>query len=160
MALQIRRGTNPGWNNNYSNIVNGEPVILTDTNRFIVGRGPGIFTEFANSATIATAYNSSSNYIIGQICSYEGRIWKCLKNTSGTFDTTAWSLMPVADSILSSSEYLELANLMANAYDSTAEYFVGQFATYSGNVYECTTAIASGGEAWNANHWNLIGAAS
>ena len=160
MAIQIRRGTNAGWESNSSNIVVGEPVFTTDSNRLILGRANGIYTDFANSATVADAYNSSANYIIGQICSYQGRIWKCTKRTSGAFDATAWTLMPVSNAMLSRSDYLELANLMASTYDSTASYFVGQFAIYNGSVYECTTAISSGGESWNANHWSLIGVAS
>lgn len=160
MAIQIRRGTNSAWESNSSNIIVGEPVFTTDTNRLVVGRGNGVFTEFSNSKTVADEYNISTYYIIGQLCSYQGRIWKCLKRTNGTFDPTAWTLMPLSSGILSKQDYLELANLMASTYDSTAEYFVGQFCKYAGNVYECSTAIASGGEAWNGNHWSLIGSAT
>lgn len=60
---------------------------------------------------------------------------------------------------ISSAEYLELANLLAEAYSVTADYFVGEFCIYNSYVWECTTAI-SGGEAWNANHWTQLGVAS
>lgn len=60
---------------------------------------------------------------------------------------------------ITSAEYLELANLLAEAYSVTADYFVGEFCTYNSYVWECKTAI-SGGEAWNANHWIQLGVAS
>lgn len=60
---------------------------------------------------------------------------------------------------ISSAQYLELANLLAEAYSVTADYFVGGFCIYNGYVWECTTAI-TGGEAWNASHWTQLGGAS
>lgn len=61
---------------------------------------------------------------------------------------------------ITSAEYLELANLLAEAYSVTKSYFVGEFCIYNGYVWECKTAIGSGGEAWNANHWIQLGVAS
>lgn len=60
---------------------------------------------------------------------------------------------------ISSAQYLELANLLAEAYSVTADYFVGEFCIYNGYVWENKVAI-SGGEAWNANHWTQLGVAS
>ena len=48
MAIQIRRGTDSGWESNNSNIVAGEPAITTDTGRFFVGVDDGEFVEFAS----------------------------------------------------------------------------------------------------------------
>lgn len=60
---------------------------------------------------------------------------------------------------ISSAQYLELANLLAETYSVTADYFVGEFCIYNSYVWECTTAI-TGGEAWNASHWTQLGSAS
>ena len=60
---------------------------------------------------------------------------------------------------ISSAQYLELANLLAETYSVTADYYVGEFCIYNSYVWECTTAI-SGGEAWNASHWTQLGGAS
>lgn len=60
---------------------------------------------------------------------------------------------------ISSAQYLELANLLAETYSVTADYFVGEFCIYNSYVWECTTAI-SGGEAWNASHWTQLGGAT
>lgn len=41
----------------------------------------------------------------------------------------------------------------ADEYDSTASYAVGDYCLYDGDLYKCSTAIASGGETWDATHW-------
>ena len=49
------------------------------------------------------------------------------------------------------------ANLasLAPEYSATSAYSVGAIVYYDGNIYQCKTAIAEGGEAWNAEHWEL-----
>ena len=43
----------------------------------------------------------------------------------------------------------------APQYSATSAYSVGAFVYHDGNIYQCKTAIADGGEAWNAEHWEL-----
>ena len=42
---------------------------------------------------------------------------------------------------------------LSDAYDPTAAYAVGDLCIKDNVLYKCSTAIASGGEAWNAAHW-------
>ena len=56
---------------------------------------------------------------------------------------------------ITSAEYLELANMLAQNYSVSASYFVGEFTKYNSKVWECNTAI-TGGETWNANHWTEV----
>ena len=44
---------------------------------------------------------------------------------------------------------------IAPEYSPSSAYAVGSFVYHDGNIYQCTTAIADGGEAWNAAHWEL-----
>ena len=44
---------------------------------------------------------------------------------------------------------------IAPEYSVTSAYSVGAIVYYGGNIYQCKTAIAGGGEAWNAEHWEL-----
>ena len=44
---------------------------------------------------------------------------------------------------------------LAPEYSATSAYSVGAFVYHGGNIYQCKTAIADGGEAWNAEHWEL-----
>ena len=50
------------------------------------------------------------------------------------------------------------ANLsaLAHEYSVTSAYTVGEIVYYNGNIYQCKTEIAEGGEAWNAEHWELM----
>lgn len=42
---------------------------------------------------------------------------------------------------------------IAPLYSTSSAYAVGTWCTHDGKLYQCTTAIGSGGEAWNASHW-------
>ena len=44
---------------------------------------------------------------------------------------------------------------LAPEYSPSSAYAVGSFVYHDGNIYQCTTAILDGGEAWNAAHWEL-----
>lgn len=44
---------------------------------------------------------------------------------------------------------------LAPAYSTSGTYAVGDYVTYTGNVYRCTTAITTA-EAWTAAHWTQI----
>ena len=49
---------------------------------------------------------------------------------------------------------LDRASLLTE-YSATSAYSVGAFVCHDGIIYQCKTAIADGGEAWNAEHWEL-----
>jgi len=44
----------------------------------------------------------------------------------------------------------------ADPYDATASYEVGDYCTNLSKLWQCNTAIASGGETWNAEHWTEV----
>jgi len=44
----------------------------------------------------------------------------------------------------------------AGTYSTSSAYAVGAYCIYQGNLYRCTTAIGSGGEAWTAGHWTQV----
>ena len=44
---------------------------------------------------------------------------------------------------------------IAPEYSATSAYSVGSIVYHDGSIYQCKTAIADGGEAWNADHWDL-----
>lgn len=147
--------------------VEGETVIhannLNDIQDEIVRNATNIAK---NKTAISTAitemvaeYDSSKSYIVGDLVSNSGWVYKCIEPATGSWQSSKWQETSLADGILSASEYLELANLMASAYSSSSTYFEGQFVTYGGNVYEAKQEITTA-ESWTASHWNLIGSAS
>lgn len=159
MAIQIRRGTDASWEANNSNIIAGEPVATMDTERLFIGTGSGAYAEFANVGIVAGEFNTHKSYIVGELTTYSGKIYKCTTPHEGAWNASHFELVnDVSTGILSAADYLELANLLASDYDPNSDYFEGQFAKQSGNVYEANQDITA--EAWNASHWNLIGSAS
>ena len=44
---------------------------------------------------------------------------------------------------------------LAPEYSATSAYSVGAIVYHDGSIYQCKAAIADGGEAWNAEHWEL-----
>ena len=51
------------------------------------------------------------------------------------------------------NEVLTYAKNIAEEYDDTATYAVGDYCTYMGVLYKCTVAIPVA-EAWNSSHWD------
>ena len=58
-------------------------------------------------------------------------------------------------SIKKDGEEVATEESLAPEYSPSSAYSVGAFVYHDGNIYQCTTAIADGGEAWNAAHWEL-----
>lgn len=152
MALQIRYGTEENWEANKSNIVAGEPVVTTDSERLFVGTANGAFADFANVGLLAEAYDGTTQYLVGQMCVHKGKLYACIKPTTGVWDVTAWSAATLSESVISKADYVELATMMAEMYSATATYFMGQFCIYNSDTYQCIVAITTA-EPWNASHW-------
>ena len=45
-------------------------------------------------------------------------------------------------------------DMIAAEYDATASYAAGDYCIYNDQYYKCNTAIPSGGETWDATHWD------
>lgn len=59
------------------------------------------------------------------------------------------------DAGVKASDKLDSTSL-APEYSPMYAYSVGAIVYHEGNIYQCKTAIADGGEAWNAEHWELM----
>lgn len=49
----------------------------------------------------------------------------------------------------------DISNIVADEYDATSTYAVGDIVLYNGTLYECTTAIPSA-EEWTVAHWSAL----
>ena len=100
MAIQIRRGTDANFNANYSNLVDGEPIITTDTERFAVGVANGTFAEFANVELLASEFDDYQSYYPGDYCTYRGKLYKCISATeTSSWDYSKWTVSTVDELI-------------------------------------------------------------
>lgn len=100
MAIQIRRGTDANFNANSESIVEGEPIITTDTERFAVGVSNGTYAEFTNTEVIASEYSTSSSYSEGDYCTYQGKLYQAIAQSGGAWNATAWTQIVLTDEIV------------------------------------------------------------
>ena len=100
MAIQIRRGTNSQWENGKSSIINGEPVVITDSKRFFIGTANGEYSEFSNINLLADEYSTIIEYEIGDICLYGGKIYTCTSPTTGTWDFNSWEESTLSEKLI------------------------------------------------------------
>ncbi len=75
-----------------------------------------------------------------------------IENDSGFVTSSA---IPTKTSDLNNDSGYVNSSIIANPYDETSTYAVGEYVTHENNLYKCNTAIATA-EEWNAEHWTLV----
>lgn len=90
------------------------------------------------AAVVTTVYRSSTDTIVDP-----GTIIPSIQALISQIETAVASIP---------SDYSSLWTTLAPAYSTSATYAVGQYVTYNGGLYRCTTAITSA-ESWTAAHW-------
>lgn len=78
----------------------------------------GLVADLA-SANVASPYDDTTTYAIGQYCLYEGDIYRCIAITTGAFDSTAWTQIVVTGEFrrvveLTSAQYTALSSAEKN----------------------------------------------
>lgn len=90
MAIQIRRGTDMAFEATKSNLIVGEPNMTTDTKRMMVCVGGNAFAELTNIDRVGSAYDPGITYLRGDYAIHQGKLYKCLEETTDTFDVSKW----------------------------------------------------------------------
>ena len=93
---------------------------------------------FADGVVIVNGTSAEGASILAKITEYGGDFKSALTEVKGLI-----------------KEYAATMASLAPEYSPSSAYAVGSFVYHDGNIYQCTTAIADGGEAWNAAHWEL-----
>lgn len=117
-----------------------------------------------DKATIFAVYAQEKSYLPGNIVVKDDVLYKCKTavDAGSEWDEVKWETTGIdSDSFVTDFLGKPVANIKANSsafapeYDAASAYSVGTIVYHDGNIYQCTTAIAEGGEAWNAEHWEL-----
>ena len=120
---------------------------LSTANKTIVGAINSLLSNFAD------AYDDTSTYDVGDCVIYNGVLYQC--NTAITvaeeWDATHWTAVKAVDVGAGGLP----SEIIADEYDSTLTYSVGDYVIYEEEFYICNTEI-SVAEAWNAAHWTQI----
>ena len=100
----------------------------------------------------ATEYSSGSTYAEGKFCIYQGQLYKCISkiSTAEEWNSSHWATTNLGDAIYN------LKLNLTQPYNPTKSYAVGEVCMHGDALRKCTTAIPSGGEAWNNSHWGYI----
>ena len=118
---------------------------------FGIGRGPsgktflvdklycsGKNRFFADGIVLVNETSAAGASILAKITEYGGDFKSALTEVKGLIKEDA-----------------AMMSSLAPEYSPSSAYSVGAFVYNDGNIYQCRTAIADGGEAWNAAHWEL-----
>ena len=158
---------------------NGEPAALGGTISANVIRGDG------TTVAVSGAIDGNRAYIIlPQACyAIPGVIQIIIKNTESSTVTTIAAVVAnvyesttdtvvdpgtIIPSVAALVEAIEDAvaeipagynACFAPAYSTSSTYDLGQYVTYNGYLYRCTTAITSS-ESWTAAHWTQVALAN
>lgn len=136
---------------------------------------------YQNRHLSATDYNQNASYDVGDIVIYENYLYKCTGATSGNWDSSKWTRTTLAAEVENASqsggsdvegnpsgaataqlEKLRVDNdiffindaskVIADPYDSTSTYAVGDYCIYGTLLYKCITAVSTA-EAFDSTKW-------
>jgi len=106
--------------------------------------------------SIAEVYDSTKTYVIGDYAYYNEVLYRCTTaiTTVESWNSGHWTEVKVGSEIKDVKNSAAAANsdVIADTYDATKTYAVGDYVIYNGKLYRCNTTISTA-EAWTAGHW-------
>lgn len=107
---------------------------------------------------IASTY-SRVPYAVDEYVIQNYKLYKCISEiTVGeAWNEEHWRQVKLAEEISTSSGGWEhLLQSIAPEYSNNRAYAVGVYCLHNSYLYQCKTAIGTGGEEWNSAHWNRV----
>lgn len=145
---------------NLTKPVYGETVDVQDINGNMDTLDAIIYDadQYAQSR-VSDAYDDTHNYAVGDFCIHENQLYKCISATTGTWDSTKWTLTNLGDNLTDAKKTATRAELTAvqaisvlpDAYDEDMTYNVGDLCM-NGALFRC---IATTTGDWDSTKWVL-----
>lgn len=108
---------------------------------------------------VADAFSASDAHAVGDYVVKDGVLYRCttaIGSGGETWTPGHWTAVNIGDELVAvKADIGILKSDLADAYDSTATYEVGDYCLKDGVLYRCTTAISTA-EAWTAGHWTAV----
>ena len=123
---------------------------MADAKGAYIGGVPVQFKDAAARAMISDEYNSAETYAKGNLCIYNGKIYEAIKETTGTWDATAWEETTLAK--VNGKLNGDIASL-TEKQQVIKEAFVQSQTDTNGNLY---LGIKSS-EIWILDAWSVDG---
>ena len=94
---------------------------MADAKGAYIGGVPVQFKDAAARAMISDEYNLAETYAKGNLCIYNGKIYEAIKETTGTWDATAWEETTLAE--VNAKMRSDITNLTENRGHAYGEKF-------------------------------------
>ena len=119
---------------------------------------------------MADEYNNTLTYAIGDYVIYNDQLYKCITavTVAEPFDSTKWQSTILSDVAVQAKYYATMSetyaaqslnysqlaiNMVANSYDDTATYEIGDYVIYNNQLYKCTTDVTTA-ESFDPTKWS------
>ena len=86
----------------------------------------------AIGAQIASEYNSSTSYVVGDLVTHESKLYVCKEDCNGTWDASKWMLTKV------STVFNNLRSGIAPKFSANTHYAVGDYCMYANVLWRFT----------------------
>ena len=149
-------------------------VDVLNNNSDIIDDNLGQAKQLASN--IGYGYNNTVPYLVGDYCVYENNLYRCIQAVTlpENFDVSKWQQCNLANELQNikgnpnntATETLTKLQIgtniyqieegandnIADAYDATSTYSVGDYVIYHSVLYKCTTAVSSA-EPFDSTKW-------
>ena len=111
---------------------------------------------YPSNAAIASAYDATAAYSVGDYCLRNGLLYKCntaIGSGGEAWNSAHWTQTKASDEFGVGGSPFD-SDIIADEYDSSSAYSIGDYCVYEGDLYKCNTAITVA-ESWTAAHWTI-----
>ena len=107
-----------------------------------------------SNQNLAAPFSASATYAVGNYVIYQENLYKCITaiTTAAAWDATKWTRVLITNEMGSGSGGDYANQNIADTYDITSTYDVGDYVIFNSLLYKCITAVTTPG-VWNSSYW-------
>lgn len=107
-----------------------------------------------SNQNLAAPFSASSTYAVDDYVIYQENLYKCITaiTTAAAWDSTKWTRVLITNEMGSGSGGDYANQNIADTYDITSTYAVGDYVIFNSLLYKCITAVTTPG-VWNSSYW-------
>ena len=107
-----------------------------------------------SNQNLAAPFSASATYAVGDYVIYQENLYKCITaiTTAAAWDATKWTRVLITNEMGSGSGGDYANQNIADTYDITSTYAVGDYVIFNSLLYKCITAVTTPG-VWNSSYW-------
>ncbi len=123
----------------------------------VVSLGDELTSVFNNPIcdpeSIASEYDSSQAYMVNDYCMYDGKLYRAIYATTGSWDPTKWIRADVVSDMLTITD--AITEIAAKSYSNIKTYNPGEYITRYRTLYRRDDVTPSSG-AWRITDWTEV----